>query len=204
MTEITSYTNLKTALREWFRDRVQATTYADEAIGLFEAFANTEIRHRKMVTKTDLTPTDNVYTLPSDYEGYVKVVEKASIRRRLRYMPTTAVDDHYPSRVAGLSCHFTIEGDELTAFPLSSNDIELVYFQSLPALTSSNESNWLLAKFPNLYLHGSLLYLAELLGVPKKLETESRFVEAMVERINGTFERDMLAQSEMYISGPTP
>lgn len=159
---ITTRDQLKNAITNWYRDRQDLAEFTDEFIELTEGHCNTVLRCREMEAKTDLTPASNVCTLPTDYLEYKRVVELASIRRRLDYITEDAADSLYPTRSAGLSCHFMIIGSNLTALPLSSNTIELTYYQKIPALTSSNATNWLLTRLPNLYLHGCLMYAAEL------------------------------------------
>ncbi|WP_421423428.1 phage adaptor protein [Agrobacterium rosae] len=40
-----------------------------------------------------------------------------------------------------------------TTFPV---DVELAYYSRVPSLSASNQTNWLLTKFPAVYLHSSL------------------------------------------------
>src|SRR5690606_11870740 len=155
---IADLSDLKSAIVTFYKNRSDVGASADTLIALSEGYFNTELRCREMETVTSLTPVSNVCTLPSDYLEYKRVVEEASIRRKLDYITEDAADDIYPTRPSGLSCHFMIIGDELTALPLSANDIELTYYQQLPALTESNTTNWLLTKFPKLYLHTCLMY----------------------------------------------
>lgn len=120
------------------------------------------LRVREMHTVTDLTPTDGACDLPDDYLQYRRVVEKASIRRNLTYIAMTSVEQAYAARESGLSCNFTIVGGELFMFPLSTNDIELTYYQAIPQMAADDDTNWLLTKRPMLYLHAGLFQLGVL------------------------------------------
>src|SRR5688572_18390612 len=108
-TAIVDYASLKTAIGEWFMAR-DFSADADVFIDLAEAYFNIKLRCRQMETIASIVASSNTYALPSDYVEYKRVVEKASIRRRLSYITEDAVDQLYPDRASGLSCHFTIIG----------------------------------------------------------------------------------------------
>lgn len=196
---ITSYAELQTAVGDWLDD-ASLTSYLPDFVMLAEAHLNRDLRHRKMVTTTDLSPTSNVYTLPDDYLHYVRVVEKVSPRRDLELISPQAADQLYAHRVAGPANHFTIVGDSLTAFPLSANDIELTYRQKIPALSASNTTNWLLDASPGLYLRAAqlmALHFKNELDTPRYAET-ARIANKLVEDLN---EESMLG--ERYKAGVT-
>lgn len=160
---ITNFAQLKTALSDWSDQGTSLDSYLEDFITLttdafnFGAQGMEPLRVREMLTTDDLTPTDGACALPSDYLEYRRVVEKASIRRELKYIAPTTVEQMYPDRAGGLSNDYTIIGDSLYMFPVSSNDIELTYYQMIPDLSNSNTTNWLLTKHPTLYLHGGLM-----------------------------------------------
>jgi len=198
---ITSYSELKTAIPAWFLDRSDLSTYADDFIDLAEALLNAKLRCRQMEATTSLVPASNVCTLPSDYLEYKRVVELASIRRRLDYITEDAADGLYPTRASGLSCHFMIVGSSLTALPLSSNNIELTYYQKVPALSDSNTSNWLLAAHPTLYLHTCLLYAAEFVKNDAVLLRETKWVETYIDTIAALDNRAKFGNAGVTLPG---
>lgn len=201
MSEITTYSTLKTEMLSWYKDRTDLAGFADTVIDLSEAYFNLKLRVREMETTTDLSPTDNVCTLPSDYIEAKRVVELASIRRPLEFITEDAADRLYPTRCAGLASNFMIIGSELTALPLSSNDIELTYFQKIPALSDANPTNWLLTKSPNLYLHTCMMYLAELAEDEAKMAKEIPLVERFVDLINAANDRGKFGNAGISLPG---
>ncbi len=198
---IATYTDLKSTIVTFFKNRSDIATNAGTLISLSEAFFNVELRCREMEYVDTLTPVSNVCTLPTDYLEYKRVVEVASIRRKLEYITEDAVDDIYPTRTSGLSCHFTIVGNELTALPLSANDIELTYYRQIPALSDSNTTNWLLTRFPNLYLHSCLMYAAELTKDEEQFAKEALLARQMLSSIQGLDNRAKFGNAGMTISG---
>ena len=186
-------------------DRTDLSSYADDFITMAEGHFNRNLRHRKMVTSADLTPTSNVYTLPTDYLEAVRVVEKASIRRELKAISPAVADQYYADRTAGLACDYTIVGSSLTAFPLSSNTIELTYYQKIPTLLTT-DPNWLLTEAPQLYYRGIQLMALQFInenGTPR-FQTVARIVEVLINELNAQSERAIFSKMTMRIAGPTP
>lgn len=199
---ITTYAELKTAFGSagWFLGR-DMTTQVDEIIDLAEAYLNTKLRCRQMETTTDLTPTSNVCTLPDDYLEYKRVVELASIRRRLNYITEDAADRLYPTRASGLACHFTIYGESLLALPLSANDIELTYYAKVPALSDSNTTNWLLTAHPGIYVAACKMYAAEFIEEDEIVQKEAAMLGQFLENIHALDNRAKFGNAGVTLPG---
>ena len=54
--------------------------------------------------------------------------------------------------------YFTIEDTKLWFYPslVAGDEIEILYYKSIPALTDSNTTNWLLTNYPDIYLWGCM------------------------------------------------
>lgn len=202
---ITTYAELKTAVADWL-DRSDLTSYMGDFVTLAEGYLNRNVMHRKMITSTDLSPASNVYTLPTDYLHYVRVVEKASVRRDLEFIPPAVADQRYADRASGISSNFTIVGDSLTAFPLSTNDIELTYRQKIPALSDSNTTNWLLTASPELYLRAAqfqaLIFINETSSA--RYQTTAALTERLVSDLNDESMLGQYYQAGLQMRGSTP
>lgn len=199
---ISTFSELQTAIQDWYMDRADLQPFSADFIALAEAYFNLNLRVREMETIVSLTPATNVCTIPGTYIEAKRVVEKASIRRPLEYITEDAADDYYPDRAAGLSCHYMIVGSDLTALPLSSNDIELTYYRTIPPLTSVDPTNWLLTKSPNLYLHTCLLYAAEFLKDTGEAAKESAFVGQFISLLNAADNRGKFGNAGITLRGP--
>lgn len=198
---ITTRDELKTAVTNWYRDRQDLAEYTDEFIELSEGYLNVELRCREMEAVEDLTPVSNVCALPADYLEYKRVVELASIRRPLEYITEDAAEVLYPTRASGLACHFMIIGNNLTALPLTANDIELTFYQKIPALTEANTTNWLLTRLPNLYLHACLMHAAEFVKEEAQLLKESTLVQKYIGMLHSLDNRAKFGNAGMTIPG---
>ena len=200
---MTDFAGLKSDIVAFYKNRSDIASSANSLISYSESYLNTKLRCREMETVDTLTPDPISYacTLPTDYLEYKRVVEVASIRRKLEYITEDAADSLYPTRSAGLACNFMIIGESLTALPLSSNDIELTYYQRIPALTESNTENWLLTKFPNLYLHACLMYAAELTKDEEQFAKEAILVSQLIGDIQGLDNRAKFGNAGITLSG---
>lgn len=164
---ITTFGTLKTALAEWGD---QGTSISDAQLGEFVQFATImfnfgieeipALRIREMEEIATITPTAGACTLPTDYQQYRRVTVPSAFRTPLTYITPETSDDLYDDRGSGTPIHFTIIGSSLYMFPLTTSNIELTYYKSIPALSADSDTNWLLTKHPSLYLHGSLFQLA--------------------------------------------
>lgn len=196
--------DIKTAALDGL-DRADLSSYANDFVTLVEGHFNRKMRHRKMMTTTDLPPTSNVYTLPADYLHAVRVVEKRAIRRPLQFVTPEFVDQAYPDRPSGIPDDYTIIGSSLYVFPYTSNDVELVYYQKIPTLIS-NDPNWLLTDNPQLYLRGiqleALLFINETSS--PRFQATAALVERLIDEMNSENIMALYSSAETRLSGNTP
>lgn len=162
------------------------------------------LRVRDMETIDDLSPTSNVYTLPTDYLQYRRVTEKSSPRRPLEYIEPTAVDQLYPLRASGFSNHFTVIGGSLYTYPLSSNDVEMVYYAAIPALTDSATTNWLITKAPSVYLRMSLMFAAEFIKDDAEVAKQAQMAKALIDGMNRSGMLANYARAGLTLRGIAP
>ena len=206
---ITNYTTLVTAIGDNLA-RSDLTSYIPDFIMQAEQVFNyggdniQPLRTRDMETVTSLSPTSNVYTLPSDYLQYRRVVEEASPRRPLDYMDPVGIDQHYPLRYAGSSNNFTIIGDSLYTYPLSTNDVELTYYAVIPALTDSATTNWLITKAPSVYLRMSLMFAAEFVKDNTEVAKHAEMARALMDGMNRSNMMANYARAGLTLRGNTP
>jgi len=209
---ITTYAELRTAIADHMA-RNDLTSYIPDFIVLAENVLNfgmmsaeytlDPLRVRDMETVISLTPTAGVVTLPSTFLEPRRVVEEASIRRPLEYITPETVDYYYPTRPSGLSAHYTIIGSSLYMFPLSSNDIEVHHYRSIPPL-ASNDPNWLLTKSPNIYLRASLMQAALFVKDDAEATKQGIMLKALVSGMNSSGARATTVDGGVYLTGPTP
>ncbi len=170
---ITTYAELKTALDNW-NNHTLFQAREGEFIALFEATANARLRVRQQVTSSNLVPSNGVCTLPTDFLEWRRVTRlTGTVPQDMTWMEPGLLQVTYPQQVQIISppqhsvpaAFFTIEGSSLLVRPIDDgSNVQLSYYQKIPALSDSATTNWLLTAFPNLYLFGSLVE-ASMFGV---------------------------------------
>lgn len=203
---LTTLAEIKTAAINSGLARSDLDDFANDYVTLAEGHFNRHLRHRKMVTTTDLSPTSNVYTLPTDFLHAERVVEKASVRRELEYITPSYVEQKFMDRAAGLSRFYTIVGESLHTYPLSDNDVELTYYQKIPDLVTNSTGNWLLTESPQLYLRG--IQMQALIAMNEtetpRFQTIVMMVKALIEELNQQSQLALYSSSSVRIRGVTP
>ena len=203
MAGITIFSELKAAVANEL-DRVDLTSEISDFIAHAEFYfmsgsrdGGEPLRVREMELEADLSPTANVYTIPADYMGTIDVTAKTSPLRQLDVISKRASNNLYPTRSSGIPCHYYIVGSSLTVLPYTSADIELTYYQNLPALSDSNTSNWLLAKMPNLYLRGALMQAAIFLRDDGLAAAMKGITDNYISTLNNAYDAGRFANGSM-------
>lgn len=187
---ITTFTELKAAIASEL-DRTDLTSQIPDFIALAENYFmhgsrddGEPLRVREMETETDISPASNVYALPSDYLGMIAVAAKTNPMRSLDAVSKRGANSLYPTRTSGYPNHYFVVGSNLTVLPYTSADIELTYYQTIPALGDGNASNWLLAKMPNLYLRGALMEAGMHLSQPDLASPMKALTDGYISTLN--------------------
>ena len=139
-----NYTELKTQITSYTK-RADLTSSLDTFIDFFEAHVNATLRVAPMEVNITASPVSGLVTLPSDYLGMRRVKSGTST---LNYVTPDRFLD-FGTTSANV---YTIVGNVLD--PNTSEDIVYTYYQKVPALSSSNLTNWLIDSYPNAYLYG--------------------------------------------------
>ncbi|MGV2975680.1 hypothetical protein AB1P65_09505 [Roseibium alexandrii] len=174
-----TYANLQTAIANTL-NRSDLTSVIVDFITLAEAELNRRLRVAEMLTSTDITPSSGLAALPSDFVEAQKVTLKSAPRRVLDQVSTGYADSSDPYRTAGTGCFYSVEGSNLRITPSDNTDIELTYYQKIPALADDNTSNWLLAKQPGAYLYGALIFSAPYLHDDQRTGLWGQFFENQI------------------------
>jgi hypothetical protein len=203
---ISTYSELLTAVANW-AVRSDLTDRIPEFIALCEAKLNRELMCRQMEQRANAsvdTATDEpeYVTLPSD----LQVIRRISISGEsgqpiLQYLSPVQFNDMRYSLIGdttGRPRYFTVIGQEAELLPVPDQDyeLEIIYRKNIPALTSSNTTNWLLTLAPDVYLYGTLreagIYMQEDERVPLWAQGYTNAVEGL----------NRLGLSASFNSGP--
>lgn len=185
---ITTYAELQTAITDTLiRDDV--ATDAVNWIALAEAQMQRDLRHWRMEKRDTLTVDSQFEDLPTDFLAPIRLSLTASAYQ-YPLDPITA-DDMQDRRgsvkdTAGVPCAYAVVGDQFEFFPTPDDTYtaNVYYRRTIPALSVSNTTNWLLTLAPDLYLYGSLLHSAPLLQEDARLATWGGLYSTAVEALN--------------------
>jgi hypothetical protein len=171
-----TYANLQTAIANHL-NRDDLTAAIPDFITLTEAQVNRRLRLAEMLTSTDVTPSNGLAALPADFLEEQKVTLKSSPRQVLTQVSTDYADFSDPYRTAAKGCFYSVEGANIRVTPSDGTDIELTYYQKIPALSDSNTTNWLLTKQPGVYLYGAMIFSAPYLHDDQRTGLWGQFFE---------------------------
>lgn len=162
------------------------------------------LRVREMETIATLTPVAGVVTLPTDYLEYERVSEALSSRRTLDYVTPDQAERWYPDGAAGLAEQFTIIGESLYTYPLAQSDISLLYYRSIPPLTAVDDTNWLLTKNQNIYLHAVLFAAYTFTKDADLASAHAGLASALIAGMNKSGVMAKYARAGVKMRGTTP
>lgn len=150
---LATYADLQAAIQDYLDDSTMTARITDFIV-LFEVKARRALRTSDTVsTATATTDATGEVALPADFRGVKRVAINGE---SLNFITPEDAADRNAIESARSTYAYTIEGRTLTVVPAGSVTITLVYTASLPALSVSNTSNWVLTRHPDAYLYGSL------------------------------------------------
>jgi|DEB0MinimDraft_10_1074344.scaffolds.fasta_scaffold31196_4 hypothetical protein len=166
---ISSYSELQGAVNDYLVFTDIGAVF-DTFLGMAEARLNREIRTRELESvSTFNTQTAQEITLPTGYLEMIDFYETGSGGRTLSYLNPGQFWSLESSRSGTAQPkYYTIIGDEILLSPIPGSpgrNYQLHFYQELTGLSTSNTTNALLSKAPDLYLYATLLeaqpYLAD-------------------------------------------
>ncbi len=182
---LSTYGGLKQAVADYL-NRVDLDQQIPDFIRLAEATINKVVRSTRMVangtvavtanTRKATAPTDMLEPIylqmaaDEDYPLEQVSVQQLTMLRRARL------------RATGTPRFYSIVGRsiELAPTPASSGNMDVAYYQAIPALVADGDTNWLLTYEPDIYLYTTLLHAAPFLQDDQKTAVMENMVTKQV------------------------
>lgn len=137
----TDYLDLRTAVLETV-GRTDITDVFDRFTKLAEARLNRELRCRDQITEANITVSGGTAPLPADFREVIGLYDARGYE--FVQQPPQAV------KVTNYS-FYSVSGSNIVA---NDGEYLLQYYAAIPTLTTSpTTTNWLLAKYPEVYLY---------------------------------------------------
>lgn len=179
------YASLKTAVADWMH-RSDLTSNMDTFIGLFESNANNSLRVPEMEQRSTTTPTGAYIAFPTGFLELRNIQVNYDPPRLLEYASPQKIDALRLTSTIPL--YYTVVGNELQINPSAATlEVEISYYESIPALSATNTSNWLIKGYENYYLMGviyqAMIYANDpnhvnmqntLIGIEAKINSRGR------------------------------
>ena len=166
---IQSYDELIQQVPEWL-DRNDLSNMTARFVQLAEADFEPKLQkhiNNLIRASTRLLAGDEYIAAPCDWE-YIKEIwiEESDRRAPVTYMEPSQLTRSFTYKTVGRPTHYTIMGSELKFAPVADRDYELefLYYADLDRLGPSTSTNWVLRKYPNIYLFGALVHAANWVG----------------------------------------
>jgi hypothetical protein len=183
---IATYAELQSAIAD-FLNRQDMTSVIPTFIALAEAQIARDVRHWRMIEQTTLTVDGQYEAIPADWVETIRMVLSTSDRRRLETGSLNELmDRRHRDDTVGAPMLYAHVGDQFEFYPTpdGSYSVELTYYKTIPALSVSNTSNWLLTQAPDVYLYGSLIQSAPYLSDDQRATIWAGFYAASVSQLN--------------------
>lgn len=149
-----------------------------------------------------ITNTDGCSTLPDDFLGVRAVFTDTPGHDALEYVTPEHYAASYPH--SGVPHGYTIIGNELRTWPVASGSMTMVYYSRIPDLSADNPTNWLVAKYPNLYLYACLLEAAPFMEEDQRAQVWLQYYQTALGGANRGDTRVRYPGGVMLLTQDTP
>jgi hypothetical protein len=201
---LSNYSQLQDSMKRWLWGRDDLDGVIPDAISMFEADANSELRVSQMETTATITLTAGTGSLPTDYLAWRRVYANSDPVTALESVDPDWAILSYPSTAATNPKYFYIAGTSIFTKPVCSSTLAMLYFQKIPALASNTSGNWLLTRAPNLYLYGSLMHMAPMMDDDPRALTWKTLRDEGFAKLTASDTTTKYARAVGRIRGATP
>lgn len=188
-----TYTNLKVEIADWL-NRQDLTAKIPTFVTLLEAQVERVLRVRQMETRSFATLVSQFLALPSDFLALKGLQLNTPEVTPMDFVSMNELDHirrNYGNATGRPVAYSIVNNDlEFAPAPDASYEIEIVYWQKIPRLTTTaQETNWMLTKHPDVYLYGSLMQAAPYLHNDERVQLWNSALAGILETIRIEDER---------------
>jgi hypothetical protein len=188
------YSDLKQAVEDWL-NKPEIVEAIPTFIALAEARFNRELRVNSMLARSTASVSSGYVDLPSDWLQHSSLVVTTGNENgdAFLYVSPEEYHDLRNKGITGTARYYTIVGGRIALLPVPSGatTVEGVYYRRIPALSATNQSNWLIERSPDLYLYGSLLAAEPYLQNDARVAMWAAGVSQVLEAMRMESERSM-------------
>jgi hypothetical protein len=206
---IANYSDLTSAVANWL-NRSDLTSVIPDFVKLATVRIQRDmarVKHPGAISQAIATVVDNYAPVPQDFIGVYQlmtqdaktIIEYVSPDQSMNLFATNS--NGLNTEIYGNDIYYTIIGRQFRLFQSStaSNDfqLELWYFAYLNELSATNTTNWVLTRYPDLYLYGTLVHSAPYLKADDRIPTWEGAYQKILGEIEIEADRSMRSQSKL-------
>jgi len=199
---ISTFTELKASIAN-FLNRDDLTATIPDFISLAESSINTNIRHWRMETRAETTIDSQFTGVPSDWLSTIRFHLEADGTTSLDFMSLSTIQAARSARddATGTPTNYSLNSSQFELMPTPDGAYSsiLMYYAKVPTLSDSNETNWLLTHYPDIYLYGALLHSAPYLKEDERAQTWAALYTSAVERVNNASSKSTTSGSGLRL-----
>lgn len=217
----TTYQGLCTSIAD-FLNRQDLTT----GIPNFVQLATTRIqrdmarlKHPYMMTRSEASVVQNYVPLPNDFVAMYQLMDQDTSQvidylspdqtkqiMSQGFIPQTQNDYPYTlpyvvTTTAGVPIYYTILGNRLRIIPTPGTSapttLDMWYYNRLTPLNTTNPQNWVLTRYPDLYLYGSLVHSAPYLKADERVALWEGAYQTILRDIEVEADRAVRSQTKL-------
>jgi hypothetical protein len=192
---LATYGDLKSTVKSFLH-----RTDLDGDIPTFITLAESELNRRLRVREMEVRATSTMQQyldMPADFLELRNIQINDGVSNiSLVYMSPTDIDLHYGLRT-GRPIAFTFVADQFQFAPSpdSGYQVEIDYYQRIPALSDTNTTNWLLSAYADVYLAASMVQAAWYIQ-------DASAMQAWQARLNSSIEQLEKSDRKSRFGGP--
>lgn len=187
-----TYDEIKTKVAEYL-NRTDLTSQMDMFIDLTESDINKVIKHQDLIKRANAVAETQYTQLPSDWSRVINVELNTSDHTTLLQQSTESLDLKRTSidNVSGRPEYFAITDNaiELCPTPDTNYELQLTYYANIPELSSTNTTNVVSDKFPDVYIYGCCKHASVFLMEDKRVRMFQTLFDKALEEVRLQQER---------------
>ena len=189
---ITTYAELKSSIAD-FLNRDDLASVTSSFISLAEADMQRRVRHWRMEKRSTAELDTQYSAIPADFVEVIRFHVTSGDTKPLELISQAELLDRKAKSLntSGAPAYYAITAGEIEVYPAPDGtyDVELYYIASIPALSDSNTSNWLLERYPDAYLYGALVHAAPYLKDDSRIQVFAALYQSAIDAINAESEK---------------
>lgn len=191
MTAFADLLDLRTAVVEQV-GRADIAEVFPRLVLLAEARFNRTFRIRDQITNATLTMVDGRATLPADYAEMIGLYAPDGCE----YVQQSPQHQH--------GYFYSIQGSDVVAAQLAGA-LSMDYYATVPTITGSMAgSNWLLQKYPGVYLYGAAFEAAKWMRDRELASDMGGLLTDEINEARADDERSRYSRARVRVAGVTP